>query len=233
MRGALSPPNPTPSRPVGGEVVLVSAPKPVCVPGSPGIPARTMLGRAKFGMVEDVEELPFQAQLNVLTEWNRLGKIKVTPKELRAAQRVAAQSSELAIRGTVAARAGARAGVDGRNKGVRIEPLEGAGLRHPRDGFLFIQRHTRNHTRELRSATLHDAIPAVGIRSALDRKGNSAMPERRTRHLPVIQSVTEAMASHLDRQFINVLAGEVVADVVIAGTVVAGQLTRQRGKNPP
>lgn len=29
MRGELSPPRPTPSRPVGGEMVLVSAPKPV------------------------------------------------------------------------------------------------------------------------------------------------------------------------------------------------------------
>ena len=121
-------------------------------------------------MVEDVEELPFQAQLNVLTEWNRLGKVKVTPKELRAAQRVAAESSKLAIRGIVAARAGAGAGVDGGNKGIGIQPLDGAGLGHPRDGFLLIQRHTRNHTREFRSATLHDAVPAVGIRSALHRE---------------------------------------------------------------
>jgi hypothetical protein len=29
MRGELSPPNPTPSNPVGGEMVLVKAPKPV------------------------------------------------------------------------------------------------------------------------------------------------------------------------------------------------------------
>ena len=39
MRGELSPPSPTPSNPVGGEVVEVSAPKPVCVEGLPGIPA--------------------------------------------------------------------------------------------------------------------------------------------------------------------------------------------------
>jgi hypothetical protein len=48
MRGELSPPKPTPSKPVGGEVVAVSAPKPVCVPGRPGIPA-TEVGKAKFG----------------------------------------------------------------------------------------------------------------------------------------------------------------------------------------
>src|ERR1700677_1908337 len=39
MRGELSPPNPTPSNPVGGEIVLVKAPKPVCVAGLPGVPA--------------------------------------------------------------------------------------------------------------------------------------------------------------------------------------------------
>jgi hypothetical protein len=49
MRGVLSPPNPTPSRPVGGEVVYVSAPKPVWVEGFPGMPASTMLGSPKFG----------------------------------------------------------------------------------------------------------------------------------------------------------------------------------------
>ena len=39
MRGELSPPSPTPSKPVGGEVVDVKAPKPICVDGLPGIPA--------------------------------------------------------------------------------------------------------------------------------------------------------------------------------------------------
>ena len=39
MRGELSPPSPTPSNPVGGEMVLVSAPKPVWVAGLPGVPA--------------------------------------------------------------------------------------------------------------------------------------------------------------------------------------------------
>ena len=39
MRGELSPPRPTPSKPVGGEMVLVSAPKPVWVAGFPGVPA--------------------------------------------------------------------------------------------------------------------------------------------------------------------------------------------------
>ncbi len=49
MRGVLSPPKPTPSRPVGGDVVEVNAPNPVWVEGFPGIPACTTLGSAKFG----------------------------------------------------------------------------------------------------------------------------------------------------------------------------------------
>jgi hypothetical protein len=49
IRGLLSPPKPTPSKPVGGEVVYVSAPNPLCVEEFPGIPACTMLGSAKFG----------------------------------------------------------------------------------------------------------------------------------------------------------------------------------------
>ena len=51
MRGELSPPSPTPSSPVGGEMVLVSAPKPVCVAGSPGVPA-WLVGSAKFGWLK-------------------------------------------------------------------------------------------------------------------------------------------------------------------------------------
>jgi hypothetical protein len=39
IRGLLSPPKPTPSKPVGGEVADVSAPNPLCVEGFPGMPA--------------------------------------------------------------------------------------------------------------------------------------------------------------------------------------------------
>jgi len=55
IRGLLSPPNPTPSKPVGGEVLYVSAPKPVCVEGFPGIPASTMVGSAKFGWLNTLK----------------------------------------------------------------------------------------------------------------------------------------------------------------------------------
>jgi len=55
MRGVLSPPNATPSRPVGGEVVYVSAPNPVWVEGFPGIPARTLLESPKFGWLKTLK----------------------------------------------------------------------------------------------------------------------------------------------------------------------------------
>jgi hypothetical protein len=51
MRGELSPPSPTPSSPVVGEIVLVSAPNPVCVAGLPGVPA-WLVGNAKFGWLK-------------------------------------------------------------------------------------------------------------------------------------------------------------------------------------
>src|ERR1700733_2878013 len=51
IRGELSPPSPTPSKPVGGEIVLVKAPKPVWVAGLPGGPAR-LLGKAKLGWLK-------------------------------------------------------------------------------------------------------------------------------------------------------------------------------------
>ena len=40
------------------------------------------------------------------------------------------------------------------------------------------------------------------------------------------------MIPHFDRQLIHILRVEIVPDVVVARTIVAGQLSRQRGKNP-
>ena len=49
IRGELSPPKPTPSKPVGGDVVRPIAPNPVWVEGLPGIPAITIAGSVKLG----------------------------------------------------------------------------------------------------------------------------------------------------------------------------------------
>jgi len=58
MRGLISPPKPTPSKPVGGDVVDVSAPNPLCVEGFPGMPACIMPGSAPWaGGFEDSTEV--------------------------------------------------------------------------------------------------------------------------------------------------------------------------------
>ena len=49
IRGELSPPKPTPSKPVGGDVVEPMAPNPVWEEGRPGMPAITIAGSAKLG----------------------------------------------------------------------------------------------------------------------------------------------------------------------------------------
>jgi hypothetical protein len=56
--GLLSPPRSTPSSPVGGEVVPVIAPNPVCVAGLPGIPAFSTLGSAKLGWLKILNNCP-------------------------------------------------------------------------------------------------------------------------------------------------------------------------------
>src|ERR1700680_3102671 len=76
MRGVLSPPNPTPSRPVGGEVVEVSAPNPVCVVGFPGMPASTMLGRPKFGWLNTLKNCTSNLSFNCSVKGNSLDRYK-------------------------------------------------------------------------------------------------------------------------------------------------------------
>src|ERR1700728_556797 len=51
MRGELSPPSPTPKRPVGGEIVLSRVPNFGGI-YSPGTPASTLLGNAKLGWLK-------------------------------------------------------------------------------------------------------------------------------------------------------------------------------------
>ena len=67
-------------------------------------------------MVEDVEELDVEAQLPLLGQREPFREVEIAPGEIGAAQRVAAEVSELAIRGAVAAGACARAGIDGRRQ---------------------------------------------------------------------------------------------------------------------
>ena len=144
MRGLLSPPNPTPSSPVGGEVVYVSAPNPVCVEGFPGIPASVMLGSPKFGWLNTLKNWASTLSFTRSRHRKPFREIEVIPDEIGAAQGVAAEVSELAMLWVVATDALASARINGRNKRGRIEPLEGARLRYTGDGMMLIERDAGN-----------------------------------------------------------------------------------------
>src|ERR1039457_1317587 len=103
-------------------------------------------------MIEDVEELTVDAQLDMFCQLEPLGQIQVTPEEIGTAQCVPSEIAELAILRTVATVAGAGARIDGRNKRVRVEPLDGSRLSHARDWIVFVQRYARNHAGVLRAA---------------------------------------------------------------------------------
>ena len=53
------------------------------------------------------------------------GDVQIAPDKIGAAQAVAPQIAELAVRGVVAAVTGARARIDRGDEGVRVEPLDG------------------------------------------------------------------------------------------------------------
>src|SRR5271156_6177094 len=71
MRGEVSPPRPTPSSPVGGEVVLCSVPN--LAMGEPGTPACTVLGSAKLGWLNALNIWPSMRSLIP----SRIGKVLV------------------------------------------------------------------------------------------------------------------------------------------------------------
>jgi hypothetical protein len=130
MRGVLSPPNPTPSKPVGGEVVYVSAPNPSLRRGLSRNAGLHHAGQAEIRMVEDIKKLTLKTQLHMLAQGKPLCQVEIAPEKIRTAQGIASEVSELAILRTVAAIAGSgghgfrlpvdfnclRARIDGRTK---------------------------------------------------------------------------------------------------------------------
>src|SRR5208283_3943940 len=70
------------------------------------------------------------------------------------------------------------------------------------------------------------------MRAAQHRERNSAVPERCSRNLPAVERVTQEMTAHFERQLINILRVEIVPDVIVARTIIAGQVSRQRRENP-
>ena len=73
-------------------------------------------GQAEVGMVEYVEELDVEAQLDALGEGEPFGEVEIAPGEIGAAQGIAPESAELAIRGAVASERMRRCWVDGRRR---------------------------------------------------------------------------------------------------------------------
>jgi len=147
------------------------------------------------------------------------------------AQSVAAEVSELTIPQAFAAIAIARARVNGGHKGVRIEPLNCARLRHTGNRMVVIKRYASNDTCELRSTTLHDAASFCRIGRAEHGKRNATVPEDASGHLPAVQRVSEPVTPNSDRQLIDILSIEIVSDVVVARAIIASQLSRKRGED--
>src|ERR1700733_14897241 len=99
----------------------------------PGYPRNYHRGQAEVWVVEDVEELRIDAELHVVSDREPLSQIEIAPPEVRPPESVAPQIAELAGFRAVASHARARSGVDRRYESVRIEPLNGSGLRHTRN----------------------------------------------------------------------------------------------------
>ena len=89
-------------------------------------------------MVEQVENLRIEPQFHLVIEWKPLGEVEIGPNEIRTANRVAPEISELAVTRSIAAKAGAGAGVYRRNESIGIQPLNCARLRNIRNRIVFV-----------------------------------------------------------------------------------------------
>ncbi len=99
-------------------------------------------------------------------------------------------------------------------------------LRHARNRIVFVQRHAGNHAGVLRSAALHDAVAVGGVGRAQNRERQAAVPEHRAGNLPAVQRVRQHAIANLERQLVDVLRGEIVADIVIARAVLPAEFAR-------
>ena len=182
-------------------------------------------------MVEYIEELGLYSELHPLGHRKPFREIEVIPDKIGAAQGVAAEVSELAMLWVVATDALASTRINGGNERGRIEPLEGARLRYTSDGMMPIKRDAGNDTGELRSTALHNAVSVGRIWCAQNGERHPTVPEHGPGNLPAIQRLRQLVIPNVDGQLIHILRVEVVPDVIVARTIIAGQLSRQRRKN--
>ena len=122
--------------------------------------------------------------------------------------------------------------INGENKRGRIEPLEGARLRYTIDGMMLIERNAPNDASELRSAALHNSVSAGRIRCAQNGERHPTVPEHGPGNLPAVEHVRQLVIPDVEGQLIHILRVQIVPDVIVARTVISGQLSRQRRKNP-
>src|SRR5437879_238353 len=109
-------------------------------------------------MIEQIEKLSIDAKPGSFAKREPLCQIHVAPREIRTAKGIAPEISKLTVLRSVSAVAGSRARIDGRDKCVRIQPLNRARLGDARNRVVFVQRHARNNTRELWTTPVDYAV---------------------------------------------------------------------------
>ncbi len=143
MRGELSPPRPTPNKPVGGEIVLCRVPN-FAGMETPGTPASTELGRCEVRMVEGIEELTIQSQRHPFPNRNALCQVDIRIGEMRTRARCCVPSFRIGSCNRVASSAGPSGGIHYGAKGVGIQPLPGARYGHTRIRSLAVEGNAGN-----------------------------------------------------------------------------------------
>src|SRR5580692_9565909 len=137
--------------------------------GIPGNAGDDRARKSEIRMVEYVEKLRVEPQLHAFRHRKPLREVEVAPEELRAAQGVAAQISKLAGLRAASPIAGPcrhdlpvgellLARIDGRDKCIGIEPLNGSRLSNEGNRIVVVERHARNNARKLRPASIHNAF---------------------------------------------------------------------------
>ena len=198
----------------------------------PGIPARTMLGRAKFGWLNTLKNCASNRNLTCSVKGNRLGKVKVTPDEFGAAQGVAAEVSELAIFRAVPAARMRRCWGPRQRQRHWDSATEWCRAASRPEWIVLIQRHTRNLAGELRSTALAQCHFHSRSTACSTPRTESRYARMRSGNLPSVQRVPQSRWFRtLIGSCIHVLSVEIVPDVVIARAIVASQISRAAAKN--
>src|SRR5260370_27227033 len=170
-------------------------------------------------MIEDVEELRVEAKRDVLCDWNRFGHVNLGVGEMRPPIVVAARVAELAVDGRISTGTSAGAGIDYGGKGVWVEPLPAAGLRHAGDWRFAIERDSGDSVRVLRAAALKDAVVVGRVRCAEDAERHSAVQECCLRYLPAAEHLPQQCVAGMKWNLLNAERRNVLTDIVFTITV--------------